>query len=230
MLCEKRVCYNRAGDKMKSDFIVIFDLDGTLLNTDLLIRKSFEHVFHKYKPDYILNDEEHLSFLGPTLMNSFERYFPNTMIDELVACYREYNLSHHNDFVTIYPTVKTTLEKLKSMNYPMAVVTTKKKDVANLGLSLFGIAEYFDMIIGLEDVKNVKPHPEGILKVLKEMHCYQGVMIGDNITDLMAGKNAGIYTIGVNWTPKGTQEMEALKPDCMIDQMEEVIDFVKGVN
>lgn len=50
---------------MKKDFAVIFDLDGTLLNTDLLIRKSFEHVFHHYKPDYQISDQEHLSFLGP---------------------------------------------------------------------------------------------------------------------------------------------------------------------
>ena len=60
---------------MKKDFAVIFDLDGTLLNTDLLIQKSFEHVFKRYKPDYQISDEEHLSFLGPTLKETFQDIF-----------------------------------------------------------------------------------------------------------------------------------------------------------
>lgn len=56
---------------MKKDLAVIFDLDGTLLNTDLLIHKTFDHVFEKYKPGYILSEEEHLSFFGTNI----KRYF-----------------------------------------------------------------------------------------------------------------------------------------------------------
>ena len=69
---------------------VIFDLDGTLLNTDLLIRKSFIHVFKKYKPGYTLSEEELLSFLGPSLFDTFSRYFDASMIDELIDYYREF--------------------------------------------------------------------------------------------------------------------------------------------
>ena len=98
---------------MKKDFAVIFDLDGTLLNTDLLIQKSFEHVFKRYKPDYQISDEEHLSFLGPTLKETFSRYFPDDMIDELIEYYREYNHKHHQDYVTIYPHIRETLKTLK---------------------------------------------------------------------------------------------------------------------
>ena len=104
---------------MKKDYLVIFDLDGTLLDTDILIYHSFEHVFHQYKPDYELSDEELLSFLGPSLSSSMRRYFPDEMIDEVIACYREYNHSHHEDFVTIYPTVIETLKMLKEKGYPL---------------------------------------------------------------------------------------------------------------
>lgn len=214
---------------MKQDFVVIFDLDGTLLNTDLLIKKSFEYVFHKYKPGYVLSEEEYLSFLGPTLMDSFRRYFPENMIDELVECYREYNHAHHEDYVTIYPTVKDTLEYLKRNDYPMAVVTTKYSKAAFIGLDLFDIHKYFDVVVGMDHVGQVKPHPEGILKVLEQTYCHKGVMIGDNKSDILAGKNAGIYTIGVNWSPKGTSEMEALKPDMMIDEMSDIIKFIERV-
>jgi len=215
---------------MARDFVVIFDLDGTLLNTDLLIEKSFDHVFHIYKPDYILTKEEHLSFLGPPLRDSFARYFPKEMVDELVACYREYNHDKHEKYVTIYPTVKETLKYLKEKGYPLAVLTTKYSKAAFIGLDLFDITQYFDIVLGMDQLTNMKPHPEGIFQIMNKFQCHKAVMIGDNTSDIMAGKNANIYTIGVNWSPKGTKEIEALQPDLMIDQMSEIIDFIEGVS
>lgn len=215
---------------MSKDFAVIFDLDGTLLNTDLLIHKSFEYVFHQYKPEYQLTKEEQLSFLGPPLRASFERYFPKEMIDELVTCYRDYNHSHHEDYVTMYPTVKETLQTLKEIGYPLAVVTTKFSEAAYIGLDLFHITKYFDVVLGNEHVSKQKPDPEGIVTAMKQLGCHQAVMIGDNVSDIMAGKNAKVYTIGVNWTPKGTKEIEAIHPDLMIDQMDEIIAFVERMS
>ncbi len=214
---------------MKKDLAVIFDLDGTLLNTDLLIRKSFEHVFQHYKPDYKLSDEEHLSFLGPTLKDTFERYFPESMTEELIEYYREYNHSHHALYVTIYPTVKDTLEYLKNHNYPLGIVTTKYSQAAYIGLDLFNLRQYFDIVLGMDHVSNVKPDPEGILRVMQETNCKKALYIGDNTSDILAGKNAGVYTAGVKWTPKGTQDMEKLNPDLMIHQMDDIIEFIERV-
>lgn len=215
---------------MSKDFVVIFGLDGTLLNTDLLIYKSYQYVFKKYKPDYQLSDEELLSFLGPDLKEIFRRYFDEQMVDELMAYYREYNHAHHEDYVVMYPTVKETLEILKQKGYALAVVTTKYKEAAMIGLDLFDISQYFDVIIGGDEVTCSKPNPEGILKAMEKTQCSKGVMIGDNISDILAGKNAGFYTIGVNWTPKGTKEVKKLNPDLMIDQMDEIVDFIEGVS
>ena len=96
---------------------ILFDLDGTLLNTDLLIKKSFIHTFKKYNPDYTLSEEELLSFLGPSLKNTFSRYVENNQVDELIQYYRDYNHKHHEDFVTIYPNVKEMLEYLKKTRF-----------------------------------------------------------------------------------------------------------------
>lgn len=215
---------------MKKDFAVIFDLDGTLLNTDLLIRKSFEHVFHHYKPGYQISEEEYLSFLGPTLKDTFSRYFSKEMINELIDYYRQYNHAHHQEYVTVYPHIEETLKSLKQKGYPLAVVTTKYRQAAFIGLDLFAFTPYFDMVLGMDDVENVKPHPEGILKVMQTLNCQKGLYVGDNITDIMAGKNAGIYTAGVKWTPKGYQAMQNLNPDLMIDDMQEIIAFIERKN
>ncbi len=215
---------------MKKDITIIFDLDGTLLNTDLLIRKSFEHVFSLYKPDYKISEEEHMSFLGPTLHDSFSRYFDEDIVEELIECYRDYNHEHHEDYVTIYPSVIETLQYLIDKDYKLAVVTTKFSKAAYIGLDLFDITKYFDVVIGMDNVRNVKPNPEGIYKVLENTKTSKAIMIGDNQSDILAGKNASIYTIGVKWTPKGTKEMDILNPDLMIDQMDEIIQFIERMN
>ncbi|WP_195600276.1 pyrophosphatase PpaX [Longibaculum muris] len=215
---------------MKKDLAVIFDLDGTLLNTDLLIHKTFDHVFEKYKPGYILSEEEHLSFLGPTLKDTFARYFPESMSDELIEYYRDYNHAHHEDFVTIYPTVKETLETLKTKGYPLAVVTTKYSKAAYLGLDLFDLTQYFDVVLGMDNVNQVKPDPEGILKAMNQTNCKKALYVGDNTSDILAGKNAGVHTAGVKWTPKGTSEMEKLNPDLMIDEMKDIIHFIERMD
>ena len=214
---------------MNKDFLVLFDLDGTLLNTDTLIFESFKHVFKKYFPEHKLTQEELLSFLGPSLKASFSRY-TDTKVQECIDYYHDYNHSHHEDFVTIYPHVEEVLRELKMKGYPLAVVTTKTKEAALIGLNLFHFTSYFDVIIGMDDVENVKPDPEGIYKALKKTNCVKGVMIGDNKSDIMSGKNAGVYTIGVKWSPKGYQEMAELKPDLLIDDMKEIVEFIEGVN
>lgn len=215
---------------MKKALAIIFDLDGTLLNTDLLIHKTFDHVFEKYKPGYILSEEEHLSFLGPTLKDTFARYFPESMSDELIEYYRDYNHAHHEDFVTIYPTVKETLETLKTKGYPLAVVTTKYSKAAYLGLDLFDLTQYFDVVLGMDNVNRVKPDPEGILKAMNQTNCKKALYVGDNTSDILAGKNAGVHTAGVKWTPKGTSEMEKLNPDLMIDEMKDIIHFIERMD
>lgn len=214
---------------MKKDFAVIFDLDGTLLNTDTLIFKSFEHVFEHYFPEHNLTQEELLSFLGPSLKVSFSKYTKDK-VNECIQYYREYNHSHHEDYVTIYPYVIEVLELLKEKEYPMAIVTTKAVDAALIGLKLFDLEKYFDVIIGLDDVANLKPDPEGIYKALEKTNCLNGVMIGDNKSDILSGKNANIHTIGVKWSPKGYREMEELNVDLLIDDMREIVEYIERVS
>lgn len=208
---------------------ILFDLDGTLLDTEQLILESYRHVFKKYKPGYILSKEELLSFLGPPLVTSFKCYFDDSMMEELIVYYRQFNHANHELYVTIYPTVIETLERLKKEQYPLAIVTTKYSIAANIGLDLFDLHKYFDTMIALDDVEKTKPDPEGILKAMKQLHVNDAIMIGDNVSDIQAGKNAGIRTVAVKWASKGYHDMEKLKPDLLIDRMSDILEYIKEI-
>lgn len=208
---------------------VLFDLDGTLLYTDELIKETFNYVFKKYKPGYNLSEEEQLSFLGPSLWETFAKYFDEDLIDEVVDYYRDFNHKKHKEYVYAYPTVKETLEKLKEKKFPLAIVTTKTKYAAELGLEVCGLTKYFDVVIGANEVTNHKPDPEGINLAMNLLNVDEAVMIGDNVSDIEAGKRAGIKTIAIKWSPKGYHHLAALQPDLMVDQMNEIIEYIDRV-
>jgi haloacid dehalogenase superfamily, subfamily IA, variant 3 with third motif having DD or ED/haloacid dehalogenase superfamily, subfamily IA, variant 1 with third motif having Dx(3-4)D or Dx(3-4)E len=211
----------------KQNLVIMFDLDGTLLDTNELIFQSFIHTFKHYMPEKKLTQEELISFLGPTLHDSFNRYFDKNLIKELIEFYRAYNHAHHLDYVTIYPKVIETLDYLKKQGYHLAIITTKANFVAKIGLDLFDLSKYFDLIIGMDDVNKPKPNPEGILKTLEYFNQTKGIFIGDSDTDILAGQQANIYTVGVTWTMKPVETLTSLKPNLMISSIDQLIPYIK---
>ena len=215
---------------MKKKFGVLFDLDGTLLDTEKLIFAAFRYVFTKYKPNYVLTEKELYSFFGPSLQDTFGRYFNTDEIEEIIASYREYSDQHHKEDVTIFPTVRQTLEILQSLGYPLAVVTNKAKRTTMLGLEQFHLVPFFDAIITLQDVRQTKPDPEGVYLAMQQLQVKQALMIGDNGSDIEAAKKAGIYSAGMEWSGSEHRNIALWQPDIMLhNSMEEIITFVNKI-
>ncbi len=210
------------------DLAVIFDLDGTVINTDSLIFETFRFVFNKYLPGHDLTQEELHSFLGPSLRTSFGRYFERGVVEECVRDYRKYNHEIHEKYVTIYPGVEKTLAKLKEKGYRLAIVTTKFQESAYLGLDMFNLRHYFDLVIGADQVSKSKPDPEGINYVLNRLKTRKGIYIGDNDTDIMAAKNANIASVGVKWSPKGFDHIIKAGADYLVDSFEQIESIIIG--
>lgn len=209
------------------EYAVIFDLDGTVINTDRLIIESFRHVFALHKPGYVLSMNELHSFLGPSLKDSFSRYFNPEMVERCIEDYRSFNHTNHGVHVTMYPGVVETLASLQAKGYPMAIVTTKKQETAHLGLDLFGLRQYFDLVIGIDQVQAGKPDPEGINLVLNRFNLSKAIYVGDNDTDIMAAKNAKVSSVGVKWSPKGYGHLEILNPDYLIDNFTQIESIIE---
>lgn len=208
---------------------VIFDLDGTLLDTEALIFASFRHVFAKYKPGYELSMKELKSFLGPTLKASFEKYFDPSMSEELIQAYREYNVAHHDELVKPFPGAKETLQYLKEQEYPVAIASNKIKETVVRGVTHCGLAEYIDVIIGCDQICEPKPSPQCILEACKELYCSHDdvIYVGDSVTDIQAAKNMAAYSVAVLFDEANVENLLAEKPCRTIHQLNELMDIVK---
>ncbi len=202
---------------------VLFDLDGTLLNTRELINRSFVHTFEHFRPDHVLTDEELDSFFGPSLRQTFSRYSTDEQeIEEMIQYYREFNVASHDEMVTAFPGAKSLIRTLARKGYKLGVVSSKKTDLVEHGLEIFGMRDKIKVIIGEEDVKNPKPDPEGILEAMRILDSKKALYVGDGVGDIEAGKNAGIDTIGVLYSDRKEQILAA-EPTYTIHSLDQIL-------
>lgn len=207
---------------------VLFDLDGTLLNTKPLIDKSFIHTFEHFRPDYKLSDEELDSFFGPTLYQTFSRYSNDEEeIQAMIQFYRDFNVPNHDSMVSPFPQAKETVKDLHKKGIKVGVVSSKKTDLVMHGLELFGMLEYMDIVIGADEVKNHKPAPDGILLAKEKLNSKNVLYVGDTKNDIIAGKNASVKTCGVLYI-KDPSIMLEVAPDYVINKLSE-IEVICGV-
>lgn len=204
---------------------ILFDLDGTLLNTNELIHQSFVYTFEHF--GYSFSREEIVHFNGPPLIETFTNVHPE-LAEEMVNVYRDHNHAHHEQYVTLFPNVKETLDILKDSGKKLAIVSAKMRISVKLGLEITGIKDYFDTIIAVDDVENPKPHPEPVLKAMSDLEAGTSdvIMVGDNYHDIESGKNAGIKTVGVAWSQKGEAFLQQFEPTYMIEDMKDLIPIV----
>lgn len=210
---------------------ILFDLDGTLVDSNEIIVRTFEHVMTKYVPEVELNIELIKSFIGPSLYQTFGEYRTIEIVEEMILEFRDYYKENEHQYFSIYPNVIDVLKELKKRGIKMGIVTTKFMDAAWPSIKHFELEAYFDTYIGLEHVENPKPDPEPIYKALENIKDYTGVMmVGDNKSDIKAGQNANCLSVGVGWTFKGREELNKANPDYMLDSMFDLLDIIDELN
>lgn len=213
--------------KMAINKVIIFDCDGTLLDTFLLIEKTVYKTFEKMLPNYPLTKEEAHSFFGPALDESFKRFVKTEEeVKKLVKCYRDYNEALMADYVVAYDGILELLDKLKENGYKLAIVSNKVTPAVIKGLEICDIDKYFDLIIGLEKLDKAKPDPDGIYQVLDYFNVKDAIMIGDTIIDINTGQNANIDTIGVTWCKTTKEVFLASGATYVVDEPLEILKIV----
>ena len=127
------------------------------------------------------------------------------------------------------PNVTKLLNYLKENDYNMAIASSKMTDTCLLGLEVTGLKDYFEVVIGLDKVKNPKPDKETIIKAIKALNGYftNAIYVGDSASDIICAKNAGVYSIGLTSNKLMLQNLIDAKPNALIDDMIEIIDILK---
>jgi len=211
---------------MKID-AVLFDLDGTLLDTSTLIISSFQHTFLQHY-NRQLTFEELQPYWGRTLRLAMEELGRPGEADSLITTYRQHNLTHHDAMVEIFPEVADVLAELCGRGISLGVVTSKTQATALRGLQLFGLDQYINSIVGVEQCRHHKPHPEpvlnGVAALAKEPGCC--IYVGDAPSDLQSGKLAGTYTAAVAWTKLPLERLTVEHPDVILTSMREILQLV----
>ncbi len=207
---------------------ILFDLDGTLIQTPKIILDAFKIIFEKYLTHVKLNDSELSNFLGQTLWKTFGFYTDDQeLIDLMVEDYRKISNEMIEMGLTTYPNAKETIRYLKNQGCKIGVVTSKMREVATYHLKLTNLFEDIDGIIGYEDAEEHKPHPEPILNAIEMLGAKKEdtIYIGDHENDIKAAKNAGIESCAVTYSLR-LKEMLYEQPEYVIDDLSNLEDIV----
>lgn len=211
--------------------IVIFDLDGTLLDTYQVIKATYIDVFNRDLPDYLYTEEEIKSFFGPPLIDTFMSITHNKeQSEKLCESYMEFSIPNHYKYLKSFPNSKEALTILKNKGYKLAIVSNKIREHIDLGLKITGMSEFFDFIVGLDEVENPKPHPEGVEKIKKHLGDDDCILVGDTAFDMVTANNANIIGVGVTWANTSKEELIANGAKYTIDDFLEIINVMEDIN
>lgn len=184
--------------------VILFDMDGTIVDTDPMLVETFNILYDKYPEAKRKTKEEIYYFSGPPIRETLQKEFPFLSVDEAVKEF--YNTSYPLYFTHIfaYPHSKEVFLKLKKDGFKLGVVTNKMHDMALVALHNIDLDNIFDVVIGFDDVSRGKPDKEGIClasKMLKE-DVSTALYVGDNKVDYLTAENAGIDCCLVSWGPR----------------------------
>ncbi len=199
---------------MKTYKYIIFDLDGTLVDTDLLVIEGVRNTLEHFNYHATITLRDLVSFLGPTLRDSFSKFLEQSVVEEAIKYYIEFSKREISKLATLYDDVIDILDNLKEKGFKLAIVTSKMRSNTEVTLKTFNL-DMFDVVISLEDVGTPKPAPDGIIKAIEMLNGDKAetLYIGDNESDGIAAYNANVDFGLVTWSVKNVD----IKADYYID-------------
>jgi len=203
---------------------VLFDLDGTILDTNELIIQSFLHALQGAVPNGF-GREQIIPHMGQTLTDQLRFFSGREDLAAFHAAYRAYNDRMHDEMVSLFPGVAETIGQLQRHGIRLGVVTTKARRSTERALRLFELYELMDTVITLDDVEHAKPHPEPVVKALAAMEgeAAHACMVGDSAVDMESALRAGAIPVGVSWSLKGEAVLRQAGAAHVLESMDQLL-------
>ena len=180
---------------------VLFDFDGTVVDTTDAVLKAWQHTYDVLRPGEY-DEAECLSTFGEQLDMSMHRHFPEVPTQEAVDIYRNWQRERLGVLAHEIPGVLDALANIKAAGFKLGLVTSRHIDTAEVLFDMFDVRKYFDVMLTSEDTEKHKPNPEPIDKALSMLGSdpEKSIYIGDAVFDLLTAHNAGVDFALVMWT------------------------------
>ena len=206
---------------------VLFDLDGTIMDTNELIIGTFLHVLKDIVPPTFTR-EHIIPSMGQTLEQQLREFSKLDDVSHLIQAYRKYNLQHHDAMVKPFPYVEEVLQQLYNANIQLGVVTTKARLTTERALNMFHLYNNFGVVVTVDDVTHAKPHPEPVYTAMDALGANPSttLMVGDSPADIVAANAAGAVSCAVAWSLKGEQVLQQYNPRHIIHDMRDLYAIV----
>jgi pyrophosphatase PpaX len=203
---------------------VLFDLDGTLIDSAEMILASFRHATRTVLRREI-PDEELLTAVGGPGLREQMNALDAGRVDQLVETYRRHNAELHHELQACEG-ILAVLEQLHSEGRRLGIVSAKHRVTIDLAFDVLPLRRFFDVIVGVDDTDRHKPHPDPLLAALERLgaEAAEAVYVGDSPFDVRAAKAAGVFSVAVTWGGIHARErLEREKPDAIVTTAEELL-------
>jgi pyrophosphatase PpaX len=207
--------------------VVLFDLDGTVVDSGAIILASMRHATREVLGSEHTDDELMQAVGGPGLEAQMAAFAPDR-IEELVTVYRAHNEPLHDELEACVG-MEDVLLRLHDEGRRLGVVTAKRRATVELAFASVPLGHLFETVVGGDETERHKPDPEPLLLAAQRMGAdpAQTAYVGDSPFDVGAAKAAGMYAIAVTWGRiHDRAKLEQAEPDAIIDTAEELLGLV----
>ena len=205
-------------------FAVLFDLDGTLIDSIGLLLRCVHHTFEGRSR--APTDEQWVAGIGTPLSAQLAPYAnSDEEVEQLTLRYRTFQREQHDELTSAFPGVVETLLELERRGNPMGLVTSKSNEMMHRGLAWVGIDKLMRTTIGMDSCEIHKPEPFPVLLALQELGYSpdEAVFVGDSPHDILSGNAAGVTSIAAMWGPFSRAQLEPARPDIYLDHIEDLL-------
>jgi len=207
--------------------VVLFDLDGTVVDSGGIILASMRHATHEVLGRDFGDAELMQAVGGPGLEAQMEVFAPER-VEELVRVYRAHNEPLHDELEACAG-MEDVLVRLHEQGHRLGVVTAKRRSTVELAFARVPIAHLFETVVGGDETQKHKPDPEPLLLAAERMNARsdETAYVGDSPFDIRAAKAAGMHAIAVTWGRIHDRErLEREEPDAIVDTAEELLEHL----
>jgi pyrophosphatase PpaX len=213
---------------------VLFDLDGTLLDSSRDVIAAVQFALDEADPGRSIPDNETiLSLIGnPLEVILAELGYPHDPASArtFTDTYRQHYAEHFREHTALYPGAEQVLSRLRSVGATTAIVTTKLQSQADLAVRAFGLDRFFDCVHGWQEGRRHKPDPEPVMTALERLGAAPGqaIMVGDSELDIQAAQAAGVATCAVAYGYRPAWLLSFYHPDFLIPALTDLVAIVAG--